>query len=81
MKNTIKFAIMCLILTTMTYTSPAYADKQPLMEIALNNLERAEKSLEKAAWNKGGHRAKALHHVRKAIKEVRKGMEFADDKR
>lgn len=81
MKNTIKFSIMCLILTTLTYTSPTYADKQPLMEIALNNLERAEKSLEKAAWNKGGHRVKALHHVRKAIAEVRKGMEFADDKR
>ena len=70
--------IMSLMLTFMMTISPVSADNQPLMEIALNNLERAEKALKKAAWNKGGHRVKALHHVRKAIAEVKKGKEYAD---
>ncbi|MCW8956920.1 MAG: hypothetical protein OQL09_08560 [Gammaproteobacteria bacterium] len=78
MKNKIKPAILSLILACLINIPPVYADKQPLMQIALNNLERAEKTLQKAAWNKGGHRIKALHHVRKAIEEVKKGMEFAN---
>lgn len=78
MKTMINPVIMSLMLTLMMTISPVYADNQPLMEIALNNLERAEKALKKAAWNKGGHRVKALHHVRKAIAEVKKGKEYAD---
>ena len=78
MKTMINPVIMSLMLTFMMTISPVSADNQPLMEIALNNLERAEKALKKAAWNKGGHRVKALHHVRKAIAEVKKGKEYAD---
>lgn len=79
MKNTMKPLILSL--ACLVTTAPAYAGKQPLMEIALNNLERAEKALEKAAWNKGGHRVKALHHVRQAIKQTKKGMAVADKSR
>lgn len=81
MKNTMKPVILSLALACLVTTVPAYAGKQPLMEIALNNLERAEKALEKAAWNKGGHRVKALHHVRQAIKQTKKGIAFADKAR
>ena len=81
MRNTIKSAIFFLMLLGLANGTAVYAAKQPLMEIALNNLERAEKALKKAAWNKGGHRVKALHHVRKAIEEIKNGMEFADTKK
>ena len=42
--------------------------------------QRAEKLLKVAARNKGGHRWKALVHVRKAIKEVKEGMSHANNK-
>lgn len=54
--------------------------RQPLMESALKNLQRAEKALQRASWNKGGHRVKALAHVRQAIDEVRKGMAYANQR-
>jgi hypothetical protein len=53
----------------------AFAD-QPAMKKALGHLEKAEKSLENATSDKGGHRAKALDHVRKAIDEVEAGIKF-----
>jgi len=78
MKHTIKPIILSLILTPLVNISPVYAEKQPMMEIALNNLARAEKALSNAAWNKGGHRVKALRHVRLAIQETKKGMAVAN---
>jgi len=78
MKQSVKPVIMCLILSSLVNISPAYAEKQPMMEIALNNLARAEKALSNAAWNKGGHRVKALRHVRLAIQETKKGMAVAN---
>ncbi len=80
MNNTINPVILSFALACLVTTAPAYAGNQPLMEIALNNLERAEKALEKAAWNKGGHRVKALHHVRQAIKQTKQGMAVANKK-
>ena len=53
-------------------------NNQPLMESALQDLLRAEHTLKKAARNKGGHRVKALRHVKKAIEEVKRGMAHAE---
>lgn len=78
MNKAIKPVILSLMLSCMMTITPVSAGNQPLMEIALNNLVRAEQALQKAAWNKGGHRVKALHHVRKSIEEVKKAKEFAD---
>jgi hypothetical protein len=50
---------------------------QPHMQAALNALENAKASLNKATPDKGGHRAKALDLVRDAIDEVKKGIEAA----
>jgi hypothetical protein len=52
------------------------ADRQPLMRDALASLEVAETKLENAAHDKGGHRVKALDLTRKAIAEVKAGIEF-----
>ena len=49
---------------------------QPRMQAALDHLERAEKNLEEASNDKGGHRVKALRLVREAMGEVRDGIRF-----
>ena len=60
------------------------ADKrqnQPNMRKALLLLELAHEQLQKAAPNKGGHRIQAMNQIQKAMKQVRKGMRFARNKR
>ncbi len=49
---------------------------QPNMESARANLQKAKGELQVAKQNKGGHRAKALNLVNKAIAEVNKGIQF-----
>ncbi len=55
-------------------TNLALAEKQPAMRGALNDLRAAERKLERATSDKGGHRAAALGLVRQAIAQVQKGM-------
>ena len=50
---------------------------QPNMQDALRSLNAALRSLEKAAPNKGGHRARAMSLVEQAIQEVRAGIAYA----
>ncbi len=50
--------------------------QQPHMQAALDALRTAKDQLEKATVDKGGHRKKALDHVRKAINEVEKGIAY-----
>ncbi len=57
------------------YAGQTYAD-QPAMQKALNKLQSAERTLDKATHDKGGHRVKALRHVRDAIKEVERGIRY-----
>lgn len=56
--------------------SMSVAADQPLMQTALSHLESAERDLERATLDKGGHRVEALRLVRAAQKEVRKGIKF-----
>ncbi|SRR6266576_3925365 len=48
---------------------------QPHMQNALTALENAKDNLNRAAADKGGHRAKAIDYVKDAISEVKKGMD------
>lgn len=50
---------------------------QPNMQDALRALNAALRSLDKAAPNKGGHRARAMSLVEQAIQEVRAGIAYA----
>jgi hypothetical protein len=50
--------------------------QQPHMRAALQALRNAQRDLEKATPDKGGHRAKALELVRDAIDEVEKGIAY-----
>jgi len=49
---------------------------QPRMHEALNHLEAAERELQAADNDKGGHRNKALDLTRRAISQVRSGMKY-----
>ncbi len=53
--------------------SPMSPD-QPHMRAALEHLRNAKRSLELATADKGGHRAKAIEYVNKAIDEVNQGI-------
>ena len=54
----------------------ALAERQPAMDAALGHLLAAERALLRASPDKGGHRARALELVRRAIVQVRKGKRF-----
>jgi hypothetical protein len=48
---------------------------QPNMQSALDSLQAARSSLERAAHNKGGHRVRALELTNQAITEVQMGIQ------
>ena len=52
------------------------AADQPHMQAALDALKLAQRELQGADADKGGHRVKAERLVRDAIAEVEKGMRF-----
>ena len=54
----------------------ARRERQPKMHGALTALRRAQKELEAAEHDKGGHREKALELVRSAISEVEAGIAY-----
>lgn len=54
----------------------AKAADQPRMQAALDALRNAERELEAATPDKGGHRQKAMRLVRQAIAEVERGIKF-----
>lgn len=56
----------------------ASAEPQSHMRAALGHLERARTALEKAAPDKGGHRAKAIELTDQAMAETKAGIEYAD---
>lgn len=49
---------------------------QPRMHDALDHLQAAERDLQAADNDKGGHRNKALDLTRRAIAQVRSGMRY-----
>ncbi len=54
----------------------ANADEQPVMEKALAQLHEVVGTLKAATEDKGGHKVKAIEHVKKAIEQVEKGIAF-----
>jgi hypothetical protein len=49
---------------------------QPEMAAALQNLREAQRNLESASRDKGGHRVKALERIQQAIAEVEAGIQY-----
>ena len=52
--------------------------EQANMESAVAKLQEAKGALERAADDKGGHRAKAISLTTQAIEEARQGVEHAN---
>ena len=78
MRNPWKLTSLALatVLAGATLVPAVTADPQPKMHAALDSLRAAERALEKAAHDKGGHRAKALQLTREAIDQVQRGIKF-----
>jgi len=53
-------------------------EEQPEMSAAIEHLREAQRNLEAASHDKGGHRVRALELVRQAIGEVEEGMRYDD---
>ena len=70
------FALLGFVISTPSLQNQAQAEAQPAMKLALEKLEAAQKSLEEATADKGGHRAKALKLMKKAAAEVQAGIDF-----
>ena len=56
-------------------------EDQSNMETALEHLRVARHALHDAAHNKGEHRREAMKGIESAIRHVKAGCRFADDKR
>ena len=75
MRNPWKLTALALAgLLAIQHTPLVAADAQPKMHAALESLRSAERSLEQAAHDKGGHRKKALELTQAAIVEVKAGI-------
>ena len=51
-------------------------ESQPHMSAALDHLQQAEKELEAATHDKGGHRVKALSLIKQAMSQVQQGIQY-----
>lgn len=59
-----------------TQAAPQTNEYQPNMQHALSSLTDAQRSLESATPDKGGHRVKALELTKQAITEAQRGIEY-----
>jgi hypothetical protein len=69
-------ALPLLLVTTVAFKAGEMA-QQVHMQAALDALLSAQKHLDEAVADKGGHRAKAMRLVHQAVDEVRAGIEYA----
>jgi hypothetical protein len=73
-----------LVLALLSFSSVTIAqdrddqrrEAQPHMQAALEHLRQAQAELQKAEHDKGGHRAKALDFVNRAMAQVQEGMQY-----
>jgi len=74
-----RFAVPSLVLATAGFcgflAARAVAD-QPHMQAAADHLRAANRQLEMAEADKGGHRVKAIRLVNDALGQVEKGIQF-----
>src|SRR4051794_3755781 len=67
--------VLGIFLTVTTFALPARVD-QPHMKAAFDDLRQARAFLDKAAPDKGGHRAKAIELTVNAMAAVKQGIDW-----
>jgi hypothetical protein len=70
-----KVLVLSLLGMTLFGAGVVYG-RQPYMQAALESLRDARSQLEQASHDKGGHRARAIDLINRAIDEVREGMRY-----
>ena len=68
---------LIIVVCSLFFVSGRVSADQPHMRAALNALRNARSELQIASANKGGHRAKAIDLVNQAIRQVEKGIAYA----
>jgi hypothetical protein len=84
MKQVLAIVVLLVLTVALTASSNLVvaqstmpkAENQPHMSAALDHLQQAEKDLEEASHDKGGHRTKALSLVKQAMSEVQQGIQY-----
>jgi hypothetical protein len=82
MKRTLMLIAFAVLIVTLSISTPNLAaqasqpEAQPHMRAALEHLQEAQKQLEAATHDKGGHRSKAVSLVKQAIVQVNQGIEY-----
>ena len=71
-------ALCGALMISTPHAVQAAPEAQPEMHAAMEHLREAQKNLQAASHDKGGHRAKALEHVRQAMAEVELGIQYDD---
>lgn len=78
--NPVKHSRIRLVVVAAIFAAGLVAGRvtadQPRMQAALDSLRTAERELQAADNDKGGHRQKAMDLVRKAIEQVEKGIQY-----
>lgn len=70
-------ALPLALVATAAFKVGEYVQGQPHMEAALTALNTAQEHLKQATEDKGGHKAKAMVHIKEAIAQVQAGIDFA----
>ena len=69
--------VLSVVLTASSNLMVAQpAETQTHMSAALDHLQQAEKELEAASHDKGGHRVKAISLIKQAEAQVQQGIQY-----
>lgn len=71
------FTVAVLVATSLPALS-VDKDTQGHMEAAKKSIEQAQRELQAASPNKGGHREKALEYLKSALDQVQAGIYYAN---
>jgi hypothetical protein len=82
MKRTLMLIAFAVLIVTLSISTPnlaaqaAQPEAQPHMQAALERLREAQRELEAATHDKGGHRSRAVSLVKQAIVQVNQGISY-----
>jgi len=71
------FVLPLALVATAAFKAGAYVQGQPHMEAAIAAMNTAMDHLKQATEDKGGHKAKAMMHLKEAIAQTQAGIDYA----